>query len=74
MGPAGSPGHEQDMGCSLPQKVPWVPTLKGQTRAPGRCRVGPRKRSHVWDFCSDQDTLPQGNGAMFFQPLIKLNP
>ena len=74
MGPAGSPGRAQGTGCSLPQNVPWVPTLKGQTRVSGRCRVGPRKRSHVWDFCSDQDTLPQGNGAMFFQPLIKLNP
>lgn len=34
----------------------------------------PRKRSHIWDFCRDQDTLPQENCATFFQTLIKLNP
>lgn len=37
--------------------------------------------SQAWDGCRDlqempgnRDTLPQGKGVMFFQPLIKLNP
>lgn len=61
---AGSPGVAWGTGCSLLQRVPRVPMPKELLSEAAQQRR----------FCRDQDTLPQGSGATFFQLLIKLNP
>lgn len=71
MGPAGSPGHAWGTGCSLPQMVPWVPVLKGQTQAPGSATQ--EKEPHL-GFLQGPRYFAPGKRCHIFPDTDKVKP